>query len=157
MKDAHRAALSAAKKGKPLSELNKAGLRLGQRRRMARPGERERLAAMARDPGKRERQRRFAVELARRPHKRSLLEKRFEALLEEAGVEYSVQFPAGGYAFDFRLKAAPVLIEVDGCYWHGCSVCGYAGNAKTKVLDVVKNAWAEANGFLLIRVKEHAL
>lgn len=77
--------------------------------------------------------------------------------MNEAGVEHSVQFAAGGYAFDFRLKAAPVLIEVDGCYWHGCARCGHPGNAKTKALDVGKNAWAEANGFLLIRVKEHDL
>lgn len=165
--EATRAKLRAAKlgrpgnpspwKGKKLSAEHKAALSAGQRRRMSRPGERERLAALARAPAKRESQRQFALELAQRPYRRSELEKRFGALLDAAGVEYSVQFRTERHAFDFKLGAAPVLIEVDGCYWHGCKDCGHPGVAKTRQLDAEKSAWASAAGYVLIRVKEHQL
>lgn len=144
-------------KGKKLSEEHKAALRVGQRRRMTRPGERERLAALARDPAKRESQRQFALQLAQRPYRRSKLEKRFGALLDGAGVAYRVQFRTERHAFDFKLEAARVLIEVDGCYWHGCARCGHPGVRRTKELDAEKSAWAAANGYVLIRVKEHQL
>jgi G:T-mismatch repair DNA endonuclease (very short patch repair protein) len=162
---AHRAKLSAAKKGKPgnpspwkgkkLSDDHRAAMRRGQKARMARPGEKERLAALARAPEQRARQRAFALSLHRRPARASGLE-RFVALILESWVPSFVsQYQTTHFSFDFAIPARRILIEVDGCYWHGCQLCDEPGIPKTVRLDKLKDAWAKRHKWKLIRVKGH--
>ena len=163
--DETRAKMRAAKLGKPgnpsairgkkLPPEWRASMSEGQKRRMKRSGERERLAELARSPEQRARQRQIAIALASRPERVSKLEETVAQALIGRGFKFTRQFSNGHFAFDFAFPGKMVLLEVDGCYWHGCELCGYPGVPKTVHLDKAKNGWAKANGWKLIRLAEH--
>lgn len=144
-------------KGKTLSAAHRGSMKQAQTRRFTRPGELEKLAALSRRPADRERQRRLCIALAASPNRTSSLETYMAQRLRAAGIDFVLQFQTTHHAFDFALPEARVLIEVDGCYWHGCAKCGYPGVPKTVALDVRKTAWAKRHGWRLIRVKEHSI
>lgn len=90
----------------------------------------------------------------------SSLEVLVRVRLERLGIAFEAQVVLPGapaFAFDFAIPARRILIEVDGCYWHGCVQCGYPGVPKTVRLDKGKTAWAKKNGWRLLRIKEHDL
>lgn len=165
--DEHRAKLSAAKIGKPgpkfwsgkrLSEKHRSKLSAAQKRRFA-PGkaERDRLVGISMRPERRVAQREFAIQLAARPGRISGLEMDFASRLDSRGVKYTSQYRIGRFAYDFAILPRRILIEVDGCYWHGCVQCGYTGITKTVSLGALKDACAERNGWRLVRIKECVL
>jgi G:T-mismatch repair DNA endonuclease (very short patch repair protein) len=67
----------------------------------------------------------------------------------------------GHFLADFYLPDRNLVIEVDGCWWHGCERCGFAGprpkqgrpsaRAKTRT----RNAYIRAHGYRLLVVPEH--
>lgn len=63
-------------------------------------------------------------------------------------------FPGERYVFDFAIPSKRVLIEVDGCYWHGCFKCGHDGMPDNRRNDAAKNRLAKRLGWKLIRIKE---
>lgn len=66
----------------------------------------------------------------------------------------------GRYVLDLALVDARVGIEVDGCYWHGCVRCGFAGSAvaiHNRKSSDRKEAFLQACGWLVIRVWEHEI
>lgn len=77
-------------------------------------------------------------------------------VLEGRGEDFVHQyvFPGERYVFDFAIPSKHVLIEVDGCYWHGCSKCGYDGMPDNRRNDAAKNRLAKRLGWKLIRIKE---
>ncbi len=80
-------------------------------------------------------------------------------LLRARGVDFESQFRFRGsrYLFDFAVPSKRLLIEVDGCYWHGCARCGYPGTERSRRVDPLKNGLAAKMGWRLVRVKEHNL
>lgn len=40
--------------------------------------------------------------------------------LDELGIVYRYQFPIAFFCVDFFLPEIKMVIQVDGCYWHGC-------------------------------------
>lgn len=91
--------------------------------------------------------------------KRSItdIERLLATMLEQTNIPYHTQFfithEKNTYAYDFKLKGLPILIEVDGDYWHG-------GPAKDKHVpfineikqkDALKNTIAEQHGYTLLR------
>lgn len=58
------------------------------------------------------------------------------------------------HLWDFVLPGDKLLIEADGCYWHGCKSCGHPGVAANRATDKAKNTIAKRLGWRLIRVKE---
>ena len=44
---------------------------------------------------------------------------------------------------------------MDGCYWHGCSECGFEGVGGIKALDKRKATYLLRRGWKVIRVAEH--
>jgi DNA mismatch endonuclease, patch repair protein len=60
-------------------------------------------------------------------------EKRFRALLVQAGVEGWRMNPKGlpGKP-DFLFPESQVVVFLDGCYWHGCPRCGHIGKVNRK-------------------------
>jgi len=78
-------------------------------------------------------------------------------MLEQIGVEYHSQFFINHgkdiYSYDFKIKGAPILIEVDGDYWHGGPSTDnhvpFVNEVKEK--DALKNKVAEENGYKVLR------
>jgi len=78
-------------------------------------------------------------------------------MLEQIGVEYHSQFfinhGKDTYSYDFKIKGAPILIEVDGDYWHGGPSTDnhvpFVNEVKEK--DALKNKVAEENGYKVLR------
>ena len=75
--------------------------------------------------------------------------------LGKIGLAYEAQAKIPGcnkHVWDFVLTAQKLLIEVDGCYWHGCSHCGCAGKPTNIAADESKLAVAEKLGWRLVRL-----
>ena len=60
-----------------------------------------------------------------RPTIGSSLEDIFAAILDEYGIAYQRQKPIGRSRVDFYLPGKNTVIEIQGCYWHGCLYCGF--------------------------------
>lgn len=86
------------------------------------------------------------------------IEKIVAGVLDKNGIEYTAQFflrhEAKTYAYDFKIKEKPILIEVDGDYWHGGPGCQkhFYKVEEVKRNDIIKNEVAKVSNFLLIRV-----
>jgi DNA mismatch endonuclease (patch repair protein) len=73
-----------------------------------------------------------------------------------AAREYSL----GWYLYDFAFADVKVLLEVQGCYWHGCSK-HFPNPTKAQMnqqrLDKSKQTYAENRGWSVVYVWEHDL
>lgn len=58
------------------------------------------------------------------------------------------------HVWDFVLPEERLLIEADGCYWHGCDSCGHPGMPTNQKSDVRKRTVAKELGWRLVRVRE---
>jgi very-short-patch-repair endonuclease len=85
-------------------------------------------------------------------------EQSMAARLTEQGVVYEAQHVIGSFLVDFYLPATNTIIEVNGCYWHGCRPCGFeAHNLKGQARDKRKATYFAKHGYKLITVWEHDL
>lgn len=154
-----RADVSKRFKGKPKSEEHKAKLREGwttekraQQSRVA--SDRVYDAEIMRRRG------RLGGWSGARSGKETGPEKTVREELERLGLKFKSQalIKRMPYAvWDFVLKKQQVLIEVDGCYWHGCAVCRYPTPPRKATEDKRKNTLALNAGWRLIRIPEHAV
>ena len=62
---------------------------------------------------------------------------------------------------DIKLTHVPIVIEVDGCYWHQCSECGFNTGCKGETAEQIRmqdnkrDLALRAKGFCVYRVWEH--
>lgn len=101
----------------------------------------------------------------KRKHKEygtSKLEEKFaKEFLEKLGIEYVYQYKAEsiGRFFDFYIKSANLIIEINGGYWHSDPRL-YEGKElnptqkKNKRVDEHKRKWALAHGIPIIYIWE---
>jgi len=82
-------------------------------------------------------------------------------ILTENGIDYYFQYflSRDGVckSYDFKIKGKPILIEIDGDYWHGGPGHKYdyfKGVNEVKENDIFKDELAKENGFGLVRVWE---
>jgi G:T-mismatch repair DNA endonuclease (very short patch repair protein) len=64
------------------------------------------------------------------------------------------------HQFDLVLKACGTIIEVDGCYWHGCTSCYPESNEHQVIArerDAHRTHVAQLTGWRMIRIAEHVL
>lgn len=86
-------------------------------------------------------------------------EKDAAAWLVEAGVEFHHQYNIPGFShpYDFHLPGRNLLIELDGCFWHGCECQGGPSNHYIEA-NVKRDRETEriaANfGYRLVRIRE---
>jgi very-short-patch-repair endonuclease len=92
-----------------------------------------------------------------RNDKRTGIEMSIEAALISRGLEYESQVRFGRFVVDFYIPSLQLAIECDGCYWHGCDVCGHVAKRNSKISDVDKDAWLLARGLIVARLKEHEI
>jgi very-short-patch-repair endonuclease len=91
--------------------------------------------------------------------KRSMtdIEQLVALMLDQVNIPYHAQFfivhDAETYAYDFKLKDLPFLIEVDGDYWHGgpstTNHVPFVNEIQTK--DKLKNEIAQQHGYTVLR------
>jgi len=59
-----------------------------------------------------------------------------------------------------RFISQPIIIECDGCYWHGCPICNLNKRkdiTKIKILEDIRKEQLERKGFKIIRLWEHEI
>lgn len=95
------------------------------------------------------------------PKSQSQLEVALASMIRELGIKsFKQNKPVKGiglywHQFDFVFEKKKILIEVDGCYWHGCRICGFEtpkGNKDKEVEKAVK-----VSNWTLYRFKEHEI
>lgn len=95
---------------------------------------------------------------SRRPMNK--LEKKVADELKRNGVEYTFQFfiTEGEVckSYDFKIKGKPIIIEVDGDFWHGNpnSKNHYEKLDEVKINDLLKDIIASERGYKVIRLWE---
>lgn len=88
--------------------------------------------------------------------KSSKVHLRFKALFQEAGLTgFVTEYRSGYYEIDEARPDLKLAVEVDGCYWHGCSACGFGGDSGTRQTDRRKAAYLTGSGWTILRFWEH--
>ena len=107
------------------------------------------------------------IERSQKPHPEygtSKLEDKFaKDFLDKLGVVYERQYEAKDIKryYDFAVKSQlghMILLEIDGDYWHGYGKLYEDKNPTQKHsewVDKIKDEWARAHGYRLIRIWEH--
>lgn len=88
------------------------------------------------------------------PRPLTQIEAQLYAFLSDGEIVFEAQKRFGKYSTDAFVPSLNLIIEADGCYWHGCADCGFKGQG-----DDVKEAAREAflkKRYELFRVPEHA-
>jgi very-short-patch-repair endonuclease len=82
------------------------------------------------------------------------LEEKAYRVLDEWGVQYMPQYRIGQYVVDAYLPQRKLVVELMGCFWHGCFLCGY-GDAAKLAHDRRRAERLQAQGYQVIEVWEH--
>jgi len=92
-------------------------------------------------------------------------ERAMAAILDEMGLEYEAQYrakwlPKGyrNHKWDFCIPGMKTLVEVDGCYWHGCKE-HYPDrwSDEQQNVEMQRDVRAEQAGWRVLRFWEHEL
>lgn len=86
----------------------------------------------------------------------SSLELQVKALLDAMDIQYERQKQVGVYRADFYIPGQNLIVEVYGCYWHGCEQCGKS-YPKKQARDRSREAYIKACGYELLILWEHDL
>ncbi len=90
--------------------------------------------------------------------KTSKLHTDYKERMEEKGLTgFNTEYNYGPYSIDEADPLAKIAVEIDGCYWHGCSSCSYKGDDRIKLIDKKKTTYLRNRGWMVIRVKEHEI
>ena len=101
--------------------------------------------------------RRFRRHNRRRP--RSNYEKLVEGWLKEAKIKYKREAPIGWCHADFLLLPK-TIVEINGCYWHGCYKCfpePTVDQKKQKLKDYYRYKFFHGQGYRVIIIRGHDL
>lgn len=75
--------------------------------------------------------------------------------MDSRGIPFIAQFQinGSGHPFDFLIATTGLIVELDGCYWHGCQRCFPRRPVKWE--DAVNSRNATEAGFQMLRIWEH--
>lgn len=85
------------------------------------------------------------------------LHQKLKGALVTAGVQSVTEYEIGYYAIDEAIPSAKIAIEADGCYWHGCSVCGFPALSDNARIDKAKESFLLARGWRVMRFQGHRI
>lgn len=99
------------------------------------------------------------IAAARQHMKRtSNLHLRFKEALINYGIEgFQTEYSFGWYSLDEAHPHYRIAIEIDGCYWHRCALCGYARDARIELHDGQKTEYLKRKGWHVLRFWEHEI
>lgn len=104
-----------------------------------------------------QRMRDWACKLNTSFDRRSKLESVVEMAIIGEGEVFEAQYKLSYFVFDFAIPSKRLLIEVDGCYWHGCESCGHIARPANRANDERKNRLSKILGWELLRIPEHSV
>jgi very-short-patch-repair endonuclease len=87
------------------------------------------------------------------------IERQLSEFLKKEGIGFYFQYFISKdttHSYDFKIKGVPLIIELDGDYWHGGPGVDkhFFGVEDTKKTDLIKEGVAKERGFKLIRFWE---
>ena len=89
-------------------------------------------------------------------NKTSKMHLRFKDRMVDAGITgFTTEGKIGPFEVDEVHAELRLAVEIDGCYWHGCSDCGHIGVPSTLANDKRKDAYLKAAGWTLLRIPGH--
>lgn len=89
-------------------------------------------------------------------HKKTKLHMGFKTRMDAFGLEgFISECQVGYYAIDEAHPEMKIAVEIDGCYWHGCAVCGFPGLPENRALDKRKNTYLRNRGWVVLRFPGH--
>lgn len=89
-------------------------------------------------------------------NKTSKMHLRFKDRMVNAGITgFTTEGKVGPFDVDEVHAELRLAVEIDGCYWHGCSDCGHIGVPSTLANDKRKDAYLKAAGWTLLRIPGH--
>jgi len=89
--------------------------------------------------------------------KRTKLHAQLKAALVHAGVQSETEYEVGYYAIDEAVPDVKLSIEADGCYWHGCTVCGFPGHPQIAHYDKAKESYLRNRGWTILHFPGHEI
>lgn len=78
-----------------------------------------------------------------------------DALVAAGFGDFQTEYSLGYYHIDEALPSLKVAVEMDGCYWHGCTLCGHPGLKENHALDKRKTSFLKNEGWVVLRIPEH--
>ena len=71
------------------------------------------------------------------------------------------QYPVGPYKVDFAYPTLKIALEVYGCYWHSCTLCGFSVETLAQKAnyraDRARRSFLRNRGWKLVEIWEHSL
>lgn len=77
-----------------------------------------------------------------------------QELLSRGYDSFKTEYPLGYYSLDEADPTLLIALEIDGCYWHGCPICGYDPPPKVARRDKAKSTFLANHGWTLVRLRE---
>jgi len=78
-------------------------------------------------------------------------------LLKGLGVSFQTQVKIGKYTADIVIPDLSLIIEADGCYWHGCTECGFEVTEEMQSKQLYRDIFMKKQGYRTARIWEHEL
>lgn len=100
-----------------------------------------------------------SIRKAQKKRPRSSIEILVYSWLEEDNIKFKQESPIGRCHVDI-LFPPKTVIEINGCYWHGCSSCNKqltASHKKTKVKDARRYSFFISQGYDVHVIWEHEI
>ncbi len=83
---------------------------------------------------------------------------RFKQKMVHAGLQgFVTEYTVGPYQIDEGNPDLKVAVEIDGCFWHGCSVCGFEPFGDNARIDKAKNTFLRRRGWSVLRIPGHII
>lgn len=99
----------------------------------------------------------WSINNPNRKFKNTKIELKIEEGLKKRNINYQKQVPILDIAIvDFCLPDNKIIIECDGCYWHGCKIHKPKGK-DTHKNDIKKDKEMRLNGYTVYRFWEHEI
>lgn len=67
---------------------------------------------------------------------------------------FQTEFPLGPYSLDEGCPSKKLSLEIDGCYWHGCTTCGFTGVGYIQLIEKRKKSYLNNRGWSTLHIKE---
>lgn len=80
-----------------------------------------------------------------------------KALLKAGLRGFQTEYEVGFYHLDEAHPDLKIGVEVQGCYWHSCPVCGLHGPKENTRRDKAKKTYLENQGWSIVYVWEHEI
>lgn len=154
---------SNAHRGKTLSEIHKRAISIAMKGRKISDEWREKIRKS--NIGKKmseEAKKKMSIQKINNPVKNRRFyntkpELQMKELLNKLGVHYVFQYPLENIALvDFYVPEKKLVIECDGCYWHGCPI-HFPTRAFRQEKDLIRDSKLESLGYSVIRFWEHEI